>query len=256
VDPTVGITVTINPDGSAKVTGSQSDNGTFAGVTEIAGNPLVKLTLVAPNLANSWTLDAPNSGILKAGNLQPIAFTHVHTIIGGQGDDRVVVVDGATGLVSFDGEGGFDSVVDQAGAPGTVFSHVENFIDRPLLFIPGFAGSFVDTTLPGVTLEQWYLTRGFDPAKLALEPLTNGYSDFMQTLVNAGYTDGTNKAGVNGTLYASLWDWRVPVAITSDGSNDGVLSDVTATSIRDWTTDGFDSGLHYLAYWMDQAAQA
>src|SRR5262249_46302989 len=58
-------------------------------------------------------------------------------------------------------------------------------------------------------------------------------------------------------LYAALWDWRVPVAISSDGSNNGVLSDVTAASIRDWTTDGtFDSGLHYLAYWMEQAAAA
>ena len=52
----------------------------------------------------------------------------------------VVVVDGATGLTSFDGEGGFDLVVNQAGAPGTTFSGVENFIDRPLLFIPGFGG--------------------------------------------------------------------------------------------------------------------
>ena len=61
-------------------------------------------------------------------------------------------------------------------------------------------------------------------------------------MVNAGYTDGTNKAGVDGTLYVSLWDWRVPVAVTSDGSDDGVLSDVTAASIRDWAPDSFDFG--------------
>ena len=138
-----------------------SDNGTLQGVTEIQGNPLVKLTLVAPNLANSWKLDAPNSGTLTAGNLQPIAFTHVDTIIGGAGDDRVVVVDGATGLALFDGEGGFDSVVDQAGAPGTTFSDIENFIDRPLLFVPGFAGSFADTSLPGVTSRPSSVSRNF-----------------------------------------------------------------------------------------------
>jgi hypothetical protein len=105
-------------------------------------------------------------------------------------------------------------------------------------------------------LEQWYLTRGIDPSKLVLDPLSNAYSDFVQTLVNAGYIDGTNKTGVDGTLYVSVWDWRVPVAVTSDGSDDGELSDVTATSIRDWATDSFDSGLDYLAYWLEKAAEA
>jgi len=167
--------------------------------------------------------------------LQPIAFTGVDAIIGGERDDRVVVQDGTTGLALFDGKDGFDSVVNQAGTPGTTFDDVENFIDRPLLFIPGFAGSFVNTDLPDINgqdaLEQWYLTRGIDPTKLVLEPLTNGYSDLIQTLVNAGYTDGTNKPGVDGTLYVSLWDWRVPVAVTSDGSEDGELSDVDAASL-------------------------
>ena len=35
-----------------------------------------------------------------------------------------------------------------------------------------------------------------------------------------------------------------------------MLSDVTATSIRDWAPDSFNSGVDYLAYWMDQAAEA
>src|SRR5262249_55949003 len=91
---------------------------------------------------------------------------------------------------------------------------------------------------------------------LVLDPLAKTYSDFVQTLVNAGYTDGTNKAGVDGTLYVSLWDWRVPVAVTSDGSDDGVLSDVTAASIRHCAPDRFGSGLEYLAYCMNQAAVA
>ena len=262
VDNGAGITVTINSDGSATVTGSTSDNGTLAGVTEVEGNPSIKLTLVGPSLANIWTLNGPNSGSLTSGNLQTITFTGVAAIVGGEGDDRVVVGAGASGLASFDGEGGFDSIVNRAGAPGTTtFSQVENFIDRPLLFIPGFAGSFVDPNLPDLNgqdaLEQWYLTRGIDPTKLVLEPLTNGYSDLVQTLVNAGYTDGTNKAGVDGTLYVSLWDWRVPVAVTSDGTDDGKLSDVDAASLLDWAApNSFESGLEYLAYWMDQAAQA
>ena len=213
------ITIQVNADGTLNISGTASgDNG-----TNVAGDhehhrqscgPRSRWS--APTSPMSGRLTVRTPGTLKAGSLATITFTDVDTIIGGDDDDRVVVVNGATGLASFDGKDGFDSVVNQAGAFGTTFDDVENFIDRPLLFIPGFGGSFVDTTLPDVNghdaLEQWYLTRGIDPTKLVVDPLTKAYSDLVQTLVNAGYTDGTNKSGVDGTLYVSLWDWRVPVA--------------------------------------------
>jgi hypothetical protein len=186
------ITIQVNANGTLNISGAAiDDNGTnVAGITNIIGNAAASITLVGPNLANVWTLNGPNSGTLKAGSLAPITFTYVDTITGGDKDDRVVVVNGATGLTSFNGEGGFDSVVDQAGVPGTNFIGVENFIDRPLLFIPGFGGTFADTTLHDTTLpenlwpdalEHWYLTRGIDPTKLVLDPLRNSYSDLDQT---------------------------------------------------------------------------
>ena len=248
-------TITITGPNAVTVSGTgPAYDGNYTNVTTIVGSSGTD-TIIGTNGSNIWNLAGSKSGTVNG-----ISFSAVEYLTGGGGDDRVVVVEGATGLISFNGEGGFDSVVNQAGAVGTSFGGVENFIDRPLLFIPGFGGSFVDTTLPDDVyghdaLEQWYLTRGIDPTKLVLEPLTNGYSDFIQTLVNAGYIDGTNQ-DVDGTLYVSLWDWRVPVAVTSDGTDDGLLSDVTADSIRDWALDSFDSGVDYLAYWMEQAAVA
>ena len=72
---------------------------------------------------------------------------------------------------------------------GVVDTNVETLIDRPLLFIPGFGGTFADVTLtddPAITggdaLEEWYLNRGIDPTRLALEPLSQAYSDIVQNL--------------------------------------------------------------------------
>ncbi len=221
-----------------------------------------------------WTLNGPNSGSLTIAGVPTISFSNVSELVGGSGADQFIVKDtysrtvsikggagndqlvisaGVPASLTFDGEAGFDSVVNKAGAVSMpTFNSVENFVDRPLLFVPGFGGSFVDTTK--ATLDDWYLTRGLDPTKLILEPLANSYSDFIQTLVNSGYTDGTNQSGIDGTLYVSLWDWRDPVAVSADGTADGFLTDVTAASIRDWALDSFDSGLDYFAYWMDQAA--
>src|SRR5262249_56662503 len=49
------------------------------------------------------------------------------------------------------------------------------------------------------------------------------------------------------------WDWRTPVAVTHDGTNDGALTDVTAVS---FAQEGFDSGLGYLSYYLRQATQS
>ncbi len=55
-------------------------------------------------------------------------------------------------------------------------------------------------------MEEWLLTRGLSPEKLALEPLTQAYDNLIQSFVNIGYTLGS-------TLFAALWDWRVPVGV-------------------------------------------
>ncbi|MCC6474863.1 MAG: LEPR-XLL domain-containing protein, partial [Burkholderiales bacterium] len=282
------ITIAVAPNGDLTISGSGVSVGSAAGegtgddatgvsgITNIIGNAAATITIVGPDANAVWNLNSASGGSLAISGGPTITFSNVDVIAGGSaadqltvdsayglpvqfdgggGDDRLVIVSGTTTPVAFDGQDGFDAVVNQAGASGTpVYSGVDNFIDRPVLFIPGFGGTNADTSLPGDPLQHWFLTRGIDPAKLVLEPLANAYSDIVQTLVNTGYSDGTNRAGVDGTLYVSLWDWRVPVAVTADGADDGVLSDVTAASIRDWATDSFDSGLDYLAYWMDQAA--
>ena len=125
--------------------------------------------------------------------------------------------------------------------------------------MPGFGGAFANTalaeapTLDGDTaLEEWLLNRGLAPDRLVLEPLSEGYSDMVQTLVNIGYVNGTN-TGLTGTLFAALWDWRVPVAQSDDGVNDGQLSNITVAGLLD---DNFETALDYFAYWMQQAIDA
>ena len=61
----------------------------------------------------------------------------------------------------------------------------------PVLFVPGFGGSFAaDTSTAGVA--EWFTTIGLDPGKLALEPLGNVYQSFAQTLENVGYSLNQN----------------------------------------------------------------
>ncbi|MGB8170655.1 MAG: LEPR-XLL domain-containing protein, partial [Chthoniobacteraceae bacterium] len=115
-------------------------------------------------------------------------------------------------------------------------------IDRPLLFVPGFAGSFfADDTPAGRT--EWFLNRGLSPTKLVLEPLTNAYSNLVQSFINVGYTLGVD-------LFVANWDWRLPVA-KQDLTADGNLTNVTGPEITDSV---FETGVDYLGYWLDQAA--
>ena len=59
----------------------------------------------------------------------------------------------------------------------------------PVLFVPGFGGTFAaDTSEAG--LNEWFTTRGISPDKLTLEPLANNYGDIVQTLENVGYVQG------------------------------------------------------------------
>jgi Ca2+-binding EF-hand superfamily protein len=147
--------------------------------------------------------------------------------------------DGSTRKLFFD--------VDLHSDPNKVTLTVlgtEHQMVRPLLFIPGFAGTFpADETPAG--FEYWLCHRGIDPWLLALEPLTNGYSSLVSSFENTGYTLGVD-------LFVANWDWRVPVA-RSDQITNGIIGGVSAASI----TDGvFETGLDYLGYWLKQAATA
>jgi len=114
----------------------------------------------------------------------------------------------------------------------------------PVLLVPGFGGTFAaDTSSAG--LDEWYTTRGAPPDSLQTDPLGNVYADIVRTLENVGYVQGE-------TLFVANWDWRVPVA-ADDGIVDGQISGITAESI----TDGvYETGVDYLGYWLDQAADA
>ena len=174
------------------------------------------------------------------------------TFNGGPGDDQVVIEDGATTTLTFNGDDGTDSIVNQAGTSGTVTpATVETFIDRPLLFIHGFGGSFSRDVTPS-GLETYYLTRGIHPDSLQPEPLSNSDRDLVQTIENLGYVNGTSPTSITGTFFSALWDYRTPVVDHSslDGVDNGLLTNVTAGSIQDAS---FDSSLDYLAYWLDQA---
>ncbi len=62
----------------------------------------------------------------------------------------------------------------------------------PVVIIPGIGGTFADTT-PNAGLEgrltEYYTTRGIEPAKLRLDPLSGSYDNLVQTLKNVGYVD-------------------------------------------------------------------
>ena len=114
---------------------------------------------------------------------------------------------------------------------------------RPVVFIPGFGGSFAgDVSEAGV--KDWLLNRGPSPDKLVLEPLSNAYSNLVQSLVNVGYTRDVD-------LFVANWDWRVPVA-RQDLTSDGLISALTAPTITDTI---YESGVDYLGYWLDRAVE-
>ena len=124
---------------------------------------------------------------------------------------------------------------------------------NPVVFIPGFAGTFADVLDSNNDLiaepersekiDEWYTNRGLHPDELALEPGAQVYQNIVETLENAGYVPGS-------TLFVTTWDWRLPVAPV-DGVNDGALA-ATYADIADPT---FDTGLDYLAHTL-QAVKA
>ncbi|MFC1859817.1 LEPR-XLL domain-containing protein, partial [Thermodesulfobacteriota bacterium] len=185
------------------------------------------------------------------------------TINAGTGDDIISIAALDTGFaasLTVNGGDGTDALVNRNGVSGETVTGIETYIDRPLLFIPGFAGTFADDTSSD-GLEEWYLNRGISPDKLDLDPLAETYSDLVQSFQNVGYLLGDADTGIpdsggsvaGATLFTALWDWRVPVFDNLDGTDDGLLTNATAAAIQDST---FDSGLDYLAFWLKQASDA
>ena len=282
-DDARAVTVAVNADGTINISNSAADDGTnVANVVNIIGNSSGTLEIQGPNVDAVWTFDTATAGTIALAGGATIGFSNVTTVVGGSandefhvsndhtanlditagaGDDTLVVKTGTNLTIDFDGGiGTADTIVNQDGNAGTInATGVETLIDRPLLFIPGFGGTFADTSLPddpsldgSGPLEEWLLNRGLDPARLVLEPLMEAYSDIVQTFVNIGYTDGTNDSSVSGTLFSVLWDYRVPVAV-ADAVENGILDSVDVNSLIDAS---FDTALDYLSYFMDQAVAA
>ena len=93
-DPTAGITVTINANGTATVTGAvnAADNGTSSvPVTEVIGNVLNRFRLNAPDTDSTWHLTGLNEGYLTPDGLNPIQFTSVDYLNGGSAKDTFII---------------------------------------------------------------------------------------------------------------------------------------------------------------------
>ncbi|MEZ6133641.1 MAG: Ig-like domain-containing protein [Pirellulaceae bacterium] len=132
---------------------------------------------------------------------------------------------------------------------------------NPVVFIPGFAGTFADVigadgnliaeSVRTERMDEWYTQRGLPPSKLALEPFSGTYQNIVQTLDNVGFVTQEEAIAnplLQQSLFVALWDYRVDVAPT-DGVDDGVLSNATYSEIADIS---FDTGLDYLAHTLEQ----
>ena len=116
--------------------------------------------------------------------------------------------------------------------------------DRPILLLHGIGGSF-----PSVSdFPDWLDHRGYDPEKLELDPLANGYSDLRDSLVQSGYQTGK-------TLFLANYDWRMTSG-PSDGVFDGRIHNPNGIEVTaDQITDGeYGYGVDYVGYWISKAA--
>ena len=157
----------------------------------------------------------------------------------GQGsvDSGLVSVDGglstASVLSATSNSSAFSSGLHALSVSSPSFSP-----QRPLIFVPGFGGSFAADSAVG----EWLTTRGLSPDKLQLDPLANTYGDLVRTLETAGYV-------LDQTLFVANWDWRLAVA-PSDGIADGNISGLSASTLTD---NEFTYGVDYLSNAMKQA---
>jgi len=113
----------------------------------------------------------------------------------------------------------------------------------PVIILPGILGS-----MPRDNYGSWFVLGqvAMQPENLQLDPIQRAYGDVIDSLIAAGYNDGT--AGGLQTLWAAPYDWRLPVA-PRDGVADG---DIDTTGL-DPTDTQWEFGVEYLDYWIEQA---
>jgi hypothetical protein len=112
---------------------------------------------------------------------------------------------------------------------------------KPVMIIPGIAGTFAAET---TNLRHWYLNRGVPPSELQIDPLARVYDDLIKTFESLGYVKDKD-------LFVVNYDWRLPPG-PLDGSLDGVVSGISATSISD---QQFDYGVDYLGVALRSACE-
>ena len=115
-----------------------------------------------------------------------------------------------------------------------------NPVRKPILIIPGIGGSLPDTEKD---FKEWVMNRGFVPDRLINDPLLNTYSDLVESLERAGYTEGVD-------LFVATHDWRL-----SPGPIDGVIDGVIERSIADLTDGTYEYSMDQLAFWMNKAEE-
>lgn len=103
-----------------------------------------------------------------------------------------------------------------------------NPIRKPVLIVPGIGGSLPDSK---EDFEEWVVNRGFVPDRLKSDPLANTYSDLVESLKRAGYTEGVD-------LFVATHDWRL-----SPGPIDGSIDGVINRSIDELTDNTYEYSL-------------
>jgi probable HAF family extracellular repeat protein len=133
------------------------------------------------------------------------------------------------------------AIVGQGYKNGRVRAFLMKPARRPVLILPGIAGTFGST----LNLLDWSLVRGVGSSGLQLEPWAHSYDDLVQTLQNVGYVLGES-------LFVVKYDWRLPPG-PGDGDIDGIIAGLSGASI----TDGeLDYSVDYLGLALAEAASA
>ena len=238
VDAGIGITITVNSDGTISVTDSVADNETNeADITTIIGSG-GKDTLVGPNLEAVWDLNSKNAGTLTVG-AGIFGFSEIENLTGGSAKDTFIIDDagfvtgdieeggGTLALQLFDyffvsGTFSFENKTDNLKRSDDIdFSAVDyqlvgaSGVDA---FV-GVNGPYVDdaTTPDAVGLS---LT-GID---FSLLRFTDTANDVSYTALKATGTDAS-LVGLTGDLVLDAYAFTVALNRTSDTGNPNTVLD-------------------------------
>src|SRR5439155_13318225 len=127
---------------------------------------------------------------------------------------------------------------------------------RPLLIIPGIAGTFAANGFR----TQWFTQRGVTPDKLQVDPLGQYYHYLVRTLRDVGYT-------LDQDLFVANYDWRMnpgPIDPVNtdlnllndkfDGTIDGLTAGASTPTAHSITDGTYVYGVDYLGYWLKLAS--